>query len=800
MAAPLNVSLLITANASGVAAAVGKTRSELEAVGTSARDTQGALDRLDTANDAAAVSAKRAGDAARGQAAAERDLSAAVASFAGIRTDSGGNEYARRAADIDSYGVALDQLRTKYNPVFAASKAYENELGELDRALKLGAISAREHGSALEVLNARYASAGQASAQFGQSAGMAQMQMRNMAFQFQDIGTMMASGQNPFILLAQQLPQITMYGGQLGGVMGALRSTMAGLFSPLGLLTTGFVLAGSAAISYFTDAGDEADAAADALDEQASLIKRVADQWGAAVPELKAYADELERATNISDLRDATQKAIDAQFSDARADISGLRTEIGELISDMYRAGELSAEVSAIRDAFNEADAAAQDLRDAQKEGRATAEASERVNRALATLLGNEFVAGADDASAAIRRYRDALSEAADQGGRLANSRAVAELTEKELGVLGRVGPVYSGGGKFINEAELQEERANATKSQYQIEQERLARRTRAPRKTEAERAGERYDDIIANAEAAIAAQRLEAEAYGMTEIAADRLRQQQILLNQARSADIALTPTQTERLKELGITLANVTAETERQGEALADRKAMWGDVIGGLREAASDGKIELQELGDIGIKVLDRLIDKIKSDLVEALSNLGGGDSSGGGFGGILSSIFGGLFGGGPAVPTGGQFGLAAFGGVGLYDDGGDTGSGYTGSGGRLQVAGLVHRDEFVFSSPAVRTIGVSRLDRMHQAAKSGRGFDDGGWTGGAPGGWTAGRSGGGAGVMHFTQENNFSGVVTPKEIEAAIEAGTENAVARARSEFRVTYQKNNRAGTLA
>tara|TARA_R110002020_G_scaffold34066_34_gene103954 strand:- start:3095 stop:5497 length:2403 start_codon:yes stop_codon:yes gene_type:complete len=800
MAAPLNVSLMITANASGVAAAVGETRSELEAVGTSARDTQGALDRLDVANDGAAVSAKRAGDAARGQAAAERDLAAAVASFAGIRPDTSGSDYARRAADINAYGASLDQLRAKFNPVFAASKAYERELDELSRAQRMGAITVGEHGAALELLNARYASAGQASAQFANQAGMARMQTANLGYQIQDIGTMMASGQNPFMLLAQQLPQVTMHGGQLTGVMGALKGQVAELFSPLGLLTTGFVLAGSAAISYFTSATDEADAAADALDDELDLIRRVADEWGNAVPEIRAYADERERALSKDELNKATQATIDARYAQARAEIGELRTSIGELISDMYRAGESSAEVSAIRDAFNEADQAAQDLRDAQKEGRATAEASERVNRALATLLGNEFVAGADDASAAIRRYRDALSEAADQGGRLANSRAVAELTEKELGVLGRVGPVYSGGGKFLNEAELQEERANATKSQYQIEQERLARRTRAPRKTEAERAGERYDDIIANAEAAIAAQRLEAEAYGMTELAADRLRQQQILLNQARSADIALTPEQIENLKELGTTLADVTAETERQGEVLADRKAMWGDVIGGLREAASDGKIELQELGDIGMRVLDRLIDKIQTDLSDALSSLGGGDSSGGGFGGILSSIFGGLFGGGPAVPTGGQFGLAAFGGAGLYDDGGDTGSGYTGAGGRLQVAGLVHRDEFVFSSPAVRTIGVSRLDRMHQAAKSGRGFDDGGWTGGAPGGWTAGRSGGGAGVMHFTQENNFSGVVTPKEIEAAIEAGTENAVARARSEFRVTYHKNNRAGTLA
>lgn len=788
-APPLNVSLLITADGSGAASALAETQRDVRAIGDAASGTQGELGKLTSANEQSATAARRAGEAARGQAAAERELRAAVASFAGVRPELAGENYERRRADIEAYGAALDQLRAKYNPVFAASKAYERELGELDRALKLGALSAREHGSALEALNARYAAAGQASAGFADRSGMARMQTANLAFQIQDIGTMLASGQNPFILLAQQLPQVTMYGGQLGGVMGALRQTVAGLFSPLGLLTTGFVLAGSAAISYFTSATDEADRAADALADEINLIKRVADEWGNAVPELRAYADELERALKADELKAATNAAIDAQFTEARADIDEVRSAIGDLINEMYRAGENASSVNAIRDAFNEADQAVQDLREAQKEGRGTAEDAERVNRSLAALLGNEFVTGADDASAAIRRYRDALQEAIDKGRALADDSAVADLGEKELGVLGRVGPVYSGGGRFIDEAELQEERANATRSQYQIEQDRLARRNRRSRRTDAERDAERYQSIVANAEAAIAAQRLEADAYTMTELAADRLRQQQILLNQARTAGIELAPEEIERLRELGTTLAEVTAETERQGQVLADRKGMWGDVIGGLRNAARDGKIELEELGDIGVRVLDRLIDKLQTELVDALSNLGGlGGGSGGGFGGFLSSIFSGLFGGG-------QLSIARAGGIGLYDDGG-----YTGPGGRLQVAGKVHRDEFVFSSPAVRTIGVSTLDRVHKAAKSGRGFDDGGYTGpagafAAPGAMRGPETR----TAHLTQNIYFTGAVTEKEIGAAIERSTDVAVSRARAEFALTFKKNNRAATL-
>ncbi|WP_422371348.1 phage tail length tape measure family protein [Hoeflea sp.] len=781
-APPLNVSLLITADGSGAASALAETQRDVRAIGDAASGTQGELGKLTSANEQSATAARRAGEAARGQAAAERELRAAVSSFAGVRPELAGDNYERRRADIEAYGAALDQLRGKYNPVFAASKAYERELGELDRALKLGALSAREHGSALEALNARYAAAGQASAGFADRSGMARMQTANLAFQIQDIGTMLASGQNPFILLAQQLPQVTMYGGQLGGVMGALRQTVAGLFSPLGLLTTGFVLAGSAAISYFTSATDEADRAADALDEELDLIRRVAAEWGKAVPEIKAYADERDRALSGDELTKATAAAIDARFAQARADIDQVRSAVGELVNEMYRAGESAGSVNVIRDAFNEADRAVQDLREAQKEGRDTAEDSDRVNRALANLMSNEFVAASDDASAAVRRYRDALQEAIERSETLARNRST-------LNDRGDIPFSDFGGGRGSDPRDIEQD--DYWRSRFFPDPERpdRTRRTRGSRRTDAERDAERYQSIVANAEAAIAAQRLEADAYTMTELAADRLRQQQILLNQARTAGIELAPEEIERLRELGTTLAEVTAETERQGQVLADRKGMWGDVIGGLRNAARDGKIELEELGDIGVRVLDRLIDKLQTELVDALSNLGGlGGGSGGGFGGFLSSIFSGLFGGG-------QLSIARAGGIGLYDDGG-----YTGPGGRLQVAGKVHRDEFVFSSPAVRTIGVSTLDRVHKAAKSGRGFDDGGYTGpagafAAPGAMRGAE----ARTAHLTQNIYFTGAVTEKEIGAAIERSTDVAVSRARAEFALTFKKNNRAATL-
>ena len=56
------------------------------------------------------------------------------------------------------------------------------------------------------------------------------------------------------------------------------------------------------------------------------------------------------------------------------------------------------------------------------------------------------------------------------------------------------------------------------------------------------------------------------------------------------------------------------------------------------------------------------------------------------------------------------------AAMGGMGF------SGGGWTGPGGRYEEAGVVHRDEFVFSQPAVRNIGVGALNLWHNAAKRG------------------------------------------------------------------------------
>ena len=55
----------------------------------------------------------------------------------------------------------------------------------------------------------------------------------------------------------------------------------------------------------------------------------------------------------------------------------------------------------------------------------------------------------------------------------------------------------------------------------------------------------------------------------------------------------------------------------------------------------------------------------------------------------------------------------------GLSAFDEGG-----YTGNGGRLEPAGVVHRGEFVMSAPAVQRIGLANLEAMHNGATGGGG----------------------------------------------------------------------------
>ncbi|WP_299131230.1 phage tail tape measure C-terminal domain-containing protein [uncultured Amaricoccus sp.] len=190
------------------------------------------------------VLARRAGAAAN----SIRRLEGAGAVVARIDRSTGvGGGMRRDAADIDAYGRALDDLRAKHNPLFAAIRGYRSEVEEIRRAHAVGAITADEMNAAIG--RTRQASLASIAAIRGRTTAIGGMargsreaawQQRMLFFQLNDIGVSLASGQSPLTVLVQQGSQITqMYAGA-GGVNAALRQT-GGLVRGLGsgLLSAG---------------------------------------------------------------------------------------------------------------------------------------------------------------------------------------------------------------------------------------------------------------------------------------------------------------------------------------------------------------------------------------------------------------------------------------------------------------------------------------------------------------------------------------------------------------------------------
>src|SRR5690606_17427230 len=100
---------------------------------------------------------------------------------------------------------------------------------------------------------------------------------------------------------------------------------------------------------------------------------------------------------------------------------------------------------------------------------------------------------------------------------------------------------------------------------------------------------------------------------------------------------------------------------------------------------------------------KVGDHLLNDVLDNIFKIKDACGGG---------CIFGFLGSLFGMGSGIsPLASSF--ISRGGVGLFAEGG-----YTGSGGKHQPKGVVHGGEYVFSKKAVSKIGVGKLEAMHRS----------------------------------------------------------------------------------
>ncbi|MFD2173140.1 phage tail length tape measure family protein [Rhodobacter lacus] len=125
------------------------------------------------------------------------------------------NEMLAAQREAAAWQSELDQLRARFNPLFAASQQYEVQLREIAEAEHLGALSTVEANAARTRAAQILAPLPSQIQAVGVSSSASAAHVANLGYQFNDIGIMVAAGQNPFMLMMQQGTQVTQVFGQM---------------------------------------------------------------------------------------------------------------------------------------------------------------------------------------------------------------------------------------------------------------------------------------------------------------------------------------------------------------------------------------------------------------------------------------------------------------------------------------------------------------------------------------------------------------------------------------------------------
>ncbi|MEL7098292.1 MAG: phage tail length tape measure family protein [Pseudomonadota bacterium] len=163
-------------------------------------------------------------------------------------------------AEIDGLRTSQDQASTSATKLGGAAR------GASQGVDRLAAEAVDAQGSlrgAAAAANTYAASADRVAAGNHLAGGS----VANLAAQFNDIGVMMAAGQNPLQLALQQGTQITQVIGPMGaaGAVRALRAAFVSMINPVALFTIGTIAAGAAITQWLTSAEEDAGALEDAL-------------------------------------------------------------------------------------------------------------------------------------------------------------------------------------------------------------------------------------------------------------------------------------------------------------------------------------------------------------------------------------------------------------------------------------------------------------------------------------------------------------------------------------------------------
>ena len=205
-------------------------------------------------------------------------------------------------------GKSVDELRAKYNPLFATIGQYKAAIAEIRTLHAQGVLSTNEMAAAIQrhrqaalasidaikgrgaALRAEAANANLSSGMPG--SGMRGFETANIAAQFQDIAVTTAMGISPVQIALQQGTQLAAVIGTMERPVAGLAAAFSSIISPVSLVTIGVIAASAATFQYFTSAKSGAEELEDLLEKEQEAIGRVRDLWGEAATERSRYGRE----------------------------------------------------------------------------------------------------------------------------------------------------------------------------------------------------------------------------------------------------------------------------------------------------------------------------------------------------------------------------------------------------------------------------------------------------------------------------------------------------------------------------
>ncbi len=328
-------------------------------------------------------------------------------------------------------GKELERLRSQYNPLFATLNNYKTTVADIRRAHAIGAISANE--MAVAISKERQAALASTAAIKGRNAAIAAgvndnrrssggaFQTANIAAQFQDIAVTSAMGMNPLQIALQQGTQLSSVFATMGSgrqVVAGLAAAFTSLVNPVSLVTLGLIAGGAAAIQYFQSVASGGDESAEKIKEQAQLVQNLAERWGDVIPALREYANELARAQDAADIRQAAGVVNEKTLKDVRSDIKDTQASYAAFVADLRAGGEEPEIIKQFEDAY-------QQFAKAAKEGKLETADVQRVQDALAAALKStgipaiaEFKKIFDELSASAKTAAGSVSEVNDAASR----------------------------------------------------------------------------------------------------------------------------------------------------------------------------------------------------------------------------------------------------------------------------------------------------------------------------------------------------------------------------------------------